>query len=155
MACGLNHTLVVSADGMMVWAFGDGDYGKLGLGNSTAKSSPQVCGRQVRQVRAEFTPPAVSFQKVDVLCGLNIKKVACGTQFSVALTRDGRVFTFGQGQPPLLLTSVLSRLRPGTTSLPDPRPSDRATGEPGQEPQPASASPGPVGGPSPGRGCGS
>lgn len=42
MACGLNHTLVVSADGMMVWAFGDGDYGKLGLGNSTAKSSPQV-----------------------------------------------------------------------------------------------------------------
>lgn len=42
VACGLNHTLVVSADGMMVWAFGDGDYGKLGLGNSTAKSSPQV-----------------------------------------------------------------------------------------------------------------
>uniref|UniRef100_A0A3Q3SK21 HECT-type E3 ubiquitin transferase n=1 Tax=Mastacembelus armatus TaxID=205130 RepID=A0A3Q3SK21_9TELE len=75
VACGLNHTLVVSADGMMVWAFGDGDYGKLGLGNSTAKSSPQ---------------------KVDVLCGLSIKKVACGTQFSVALTKDGKVFTFGQ-----------------------------------------------------------
>uniref|UniRef100_A0A669BGH0 HECT-type E3 ubiquitin transferase n=1 Tax=Oreochromis niloticus TaxID=8128 RepID=A0A669BGH0_ORENI len=75
VACGLNHTLVVSADGMMVWAFGDGDYGKLGLGNSTAKSSPQ---------------------KVDVLCGIGIKKVACGTQFSVALTKDGKVFTFGQ-----------------------------------------------------------
>lgn len=42
VACGLNHTLVVSADGLSVWAFGDGDYGKLGLGNSTAKSSPQV-----------------------------------------------------------------------------------------------------------------
>lgn len=42
VACGLNHTLVISTDGMMVWAFGDGDYGKLGLGNSTAKSSPQV-----------------------------------------------------------------------------------------------------------------
>uniref|UniRef100_A0A3Q1JCX7 HECT-type E3 ubiquitin transferase n=1 Tax=Anabas testudineus TaxID=64144 RepID=A0A3Q1JCX7_ANATE len=76
VACGLNHTLVVSADGMTVWAFGDGDYGKLGLGNSTAKSSPQ---------------------KVDVLCGIGIKKVACGTQFSVALTKDGKVFTFGQG----------------------------------------------------------
>ncbi|XP_068434962.1 probable E3 ubiquitin-protein ligase HERC1 isoform X7 [Clinocottus analis] len=75
VACGLNHTLVVSADGMMVWAFGDGDYGKLGLGNSTAKSSPQ---------------------KVDVLCGICISKVACGTQFSVALTKDGKVFTFGQ-----------------------------------------------------------
>ncbi|MGH0120210.1 UNVERIFIED_CONTAM: hypothetical protein FKN15_006371 [Acipenser sinensis] len=75
VACGLNHTLAVSADGMMVWAFGDGDYGKLGLGNSTAKSSPQ---------------------KVDMLCGTGIKKVACGTQFSVALTKDGHVYTFGQ-----------------------------------------------------------
>ncbi|XP_054587942.1 probable E3 ubiquitin-protein ligase HERC1 isoform X4 [Nothobranchius furzeri] len=75
VACGLNHTLVVSTDGMVVWAFGDGDYGKLGLGNSTAKSSPQ---------------------KVDVLCGIGIKKVACGTQFSVALTKDGKVYTFGQ-----------------------------------------------------------
>ncbi|XP_043933675.1 probable E3 ubiquitin-protein ligase HERC1 isoform X2 [Protopterus annectens] len=75
VACGLNHTLAVSADGLMVWAFGDGDYGKLGLGNSTAKSSPQ---------------------KVDILCGIGIKKVACGTQFSVALTKDGHVYTFGQ-----------------------------------------------------------
>uniref|UniRef100_A0A7M4EPI1 HECT-type E3 ubiquitin transferase n=1 Tax=Crocodylus porosus TaxID=8502 RepID=A0A7M4EPI1_CROPO len=75
VACGLNHTVAVSTDGSMVWAFGDGDYGKLGLGNSTAKSSPQ---------------------KVDVLCGLGIKKVACGTQFSVALTKDGHVYTFGQ-----------------------------------------------------------
>ncbi|XP_064868559.1 probable E3 ubiquitin-protein ligase HERC1 isoform X2 [Oncorhynchus nerka] len=75
VACGLNHTVAVSADGMMVWAFGDGDYGKLGLGNSTAKSSPQ---------------------KVDVLCGLGIKKVSCGTQFSVVLTKDGNVYTFGQ-----------------------------------------------------------
>ncbi|KAG9489664.1 hypothetical protein GDO78_005551 [Eleutherodactylus coqui] len=75
VACGLNHTLAVSADGLLVWAFGDGDYGKLGLGNSTAKSSPQ---------------------KVDILCGIGIKKVACGTQFSVALTKDGHVYTFGQ-----------------------------------------------------------
>ncbi|XP_038640315.1 probable E3 ubiquitin-protein ligase HERC1 isoform X8 [Scyliorhinus canicula] len=75
VACGLNHTLAVSTDGMMVWAFGDGDYGKLGLGNSTAKSSPQ---------------------KVDVLCGIGIKKLACGTQFSVALSKDGHVYTFGQ-----------------------------------------------------------
>lgn len=37
-------------------------------------------------------------QKVDVLCGIGIKKVACGTQFSVALTKDGHVYTFGQGK---------------------------------------------------------
>lgn len=56
VACGLNHTLVVSADGMMVWAFGDGDYGKLGLGNSTAKSSPQVA-----EPHLERSPRAAPF----------------------------------------------------------------------------------------------
>ena len=76
VACGLNHTIAVSMDGNSVWAFGDGDYGKLGLGNSTAKSTPQV---------------------VESLQGLGVRKVCCGTQFSVVLTKDGCVFSFGQG----------------------------------------------------------
>ncbi|KAM9735318.1 putative E3 ubiquitin-protein ligase HERC1 isoform 6-T7 [Menidia menidia] len=75
VSCGLNHTLVVSLDGMVVWAFGDGDYGKLGTGSSTAKYYPQ---------------------KVENLCNKGIKKVCCGTQFSVALACDGHVYTFGQ-----------------------------------------------------------
>ncbi|KAM9794366.1 putative E3 ubiquitin-protein ligase HERC1 isoform 3-T6 [Syngnathus typhle] len=75
VSCGLNHTLVLSADGMIVWAFGDGDYGKLGTGSSTAKYYPQ---------------------KVEQLCNKGIKKVSCGTQFSVALACDGHVYTFGQ-----------------------------------------------------------
>ncbi|XP_076014530.1 putative E3 ubiquitin-protein ligase HERC1 isoform X2 [Genypterus blacodes] len=75
VSCGLNHTLVLSQDGMAVWAFGDGDYGKLGTGSSTAKYYPQ---------------------KVEQLCNKGIKKVCCGTQFSVALAHDGHVYTFGQ-----------------------------------------------------------
>ncbi|KAL7377169.1 hypothetical protein ABVT39_023074 [Epinephelus coioides] len=75
VSCGLNHTLVLSLDGMVVWAFGDGDYGKLGTGSSTAKYYPQ---------------------KVDQLCNKGIKKICCGTQFSVALACDGHVYTFGQ-----------------------------------------------------------
>ncbi|XP_074474894.1 putative E3 ubiquitin-protein ligase HERC1 isoform X1 [Sebastes fasciatus] len=75
VSCGLNHTLVLSLDGTVVWAFGDGDYGKLGTGSSTAKYYPQ---------------------KVDQLCNKGIKKVSCGTQFSVALACDGHVYTFGQ-----------------------------------------------------------
>ncbi|XP_069137757.1 probable E3 ubiquitin-protein ligase HERC1 isoform X1 [Argopecten irradians] len=82
VACGLNHTLCVSVDGANVWAFGDGDYGKLGLGNTTGKHLPT---------------------KIEALQGQTIKKVACGAQFSVALSKDGRVFTWGQdrliGQP--------------------------------------------------------
>ncbi|KAK1176357.1 putative E3 ubiquitin-protein ligase HERC1 isoform X1 [Acipenser oxyrinchus oxyrinchus] len=75
VSCGLNHTLVVSSDGMTVWAFGDGDYGKLGTGSCTVKCFPQ---------------------KVEQLCNKGIKKVACGTQFSIALLKDGHVYTFGQ-----------------------------------------------------------
>ncbi|XP_038590219.1 probable E3 ubiquitin-protein ligase HERC1 isoform X7 [Micropterus salmoides] len=75
VSCGLNHTLVLSLDGMVVWAFGEGDYGKLGTGSSTSKYYPQ---------------------KVDQLCNKGIKKISCGTQFSVALACDGHVYTFGQ-----------------------------------------------------------
>lgn len=82
VACGLNHTVCVSSDGNLVWAFGDGDYGKLGLGNTATKSTPQ---------------------KVDLLCGVGVKRVCCGTQFTVFLTQDGHVFTCGMdrliGQP--------------------------------------------------------
>lgn len=38
------------------------------------------------------------FQKVEQLCNKGIKKVCCGTQFSVALASDGHVYTFGQGK---------------------------------------------------------
>lgn len=73
--CGLNHTLALSQDGMTLWAFGDGDYGKLGLGNSSAKSLPQ---------------------KVEAVCGLGIKKIGCGSQYSAMLTQDGRLYMCGQ-----------------------------------------------------------
>lgn len=68
---------MVSSDGMMVWAFGDGDYGKLGLGNSTAKSSPQVGavegGWGGAANRADFQDSwcSASFHQEDVLSCLN------------------------------------------------------------------------------------
>lgn len=54
VACGLNHTACVSIDGMNVWTFGEGDYGKLGLGHTLTKSLPQL---------------------VETLCNICIKKV--------------------------------------------------------------------------------
>jgi alpha-tubulin suppressor-like RCC1 family protein len=45
----------------------------------------------------------VLFQKVDLLCGVGVKRVCCGTQFTVFLAQDGHVFTCGMdrliGQP--------------------------------------------------------
>lgn len=81
MSCGLNHTLALSADGNTVWAFGDGDYGKLGIDSTTAKPSPRP---------------------VDTFTDVGVKRVCCGTQFSAVLTKDGRLFTFGQGRERLI-----------------------------------------------------
>nr|CAB3252556.1 probable E3 ubiquitin-protein ligase HERC1 [Phallusia mammillata] len=75
VACGLNHTLALSHDGLTIWGFGDGDYGKLGLGSTGAKSTPT---------------------KIETLCGNYMKKVACSSQASAVLTWDGRLFMFGQ-----------------------------------------------------------
>lgn len=86
VSCGLNHTMCVSADGSTAWAFGDGDYGKLGLGNTTRVLSPA---------------------KIEALQGVRVKKVLCGAQFSVALANDGVVYTWGQGNVSFRLLMVL------------------------------------------------
>lgn len=59
-----------------VWSWGDGDYGKLGRGGSDGCKSPKL---------------------VEKLQDLDVVKVCCGSQFSVALTKDGQVYTWGKG----------------------------------------------------------
>jgi len=56
-----------------VWSWGDGDYGKLGHGGSDGCKAPKV---------------------IDKLQSLGVARVFCGSQFSVALTRDGQVLTW-------------------------------------------------------------
>ncbi|XP_067933208.1 probable E3 ubiquitin-protein ligase HERC1 [Watersipora subatra] len=75
VSCGLNHSLALSTDGNLVWSFGDGDYGKLGIGSTTAATKPVV---------------------IPKLMDVGIAKVAAGTQFSVALSKGGIVYTWGQ-----------------------------------------------------------
>lgn len=45
VACGLSHTVVISNNGSCVWSFGDGEYGKLGLGNKSPRLTPQVMNK--------------------------------------------------------------------------------------------------------------
>lgn len=79
VACGSGdaQSLAVTADGT-VYGWGDGDYGKLGMGG---------CGGTPTPVRLAHLKNA----------GVHAVKVYCGHQFSVVLSKDGRVFTFGRG----------------------------------------------------------
>ncbi|XP_050578084.1 E3 ubiquitin-protein ligase HERC2 [Bombus affinis] len=77
VACGSGdaQTLCVTDDDN-VWSWGDGDYGKLGRGGSDGCKIPM---------------------KIESLAGLGVIKVECGSQFSVALTRSGAIYTWGKG----------------------------------------------------------
>ncbi|XP_078115961.1 E3 ubiquitin-protein ligase HERC2 isoform X3 [Sander vitreus] len=77
VACGSGdaQTLSLTENGQ-VWSWGDGDYGKLGRGGSDGCKTPKL---------------------VEKLQDLDIVKVCCGSQFSVALTKDGQVYTWGKG----------------------------------------------------------
>ncbi|KAK9875133.1 hypothetical protein WA026_005926 [Henosepilachna vigintioctopunctata] len=77
VACGSGdaQTLCITDDDN-VWSWGDGDYGKLGRGGSDGCKVPM---------------------KIESLTGLGVIKVECGSQFSVALTRSGSVYTWGKG----------------------------------------------------------
>ncbi|CAL1297267.1 unnamed protein product [Larinioides sclopetarius] len=77
VACGSGdaQTLCIT-DNDCVWSWGDGDYGKLGRGGSDGCKIPV---------------------KIDALTGMGVVKVECGSQFSVALTKSGSVYTWGKG----------------------------------------------------------
>ena len=74
VACGSGdaQTLCLT-DNDCVWSWGDGDYGKLGRGGSDGCKIPM---------------------KVESLMRAGVCKVECGSQFSVALTKSGAVYTW-------------------------------------------------------------
>lgn len=89
VACGAGdaHTLCVTLQGK-VYSWGDGDYGKLGRGGSDGSKLPRV---------------------VDKLQNVEITEVYCGTHFSVALSKEGQLYTWGKvGIMLFLLVSPLT-----------------------------------------------
>ncbi|XP_045542472.1 probable E3 ubiquitin-protein ligase HERC2 [Papilio machaon] len=77
VACGSRdaQTLALTMCGK-VFSWGDGDFGKLGRGGSEGCAVPM---------------------NIERLNTLGVIQVECGAQFSLALTRDGEVWTWGKG----------------------------------------------------------
>ena len=75
VACGKNHTLVLT-EASRVWAFGRGQYGRLGTGDEDDRTTPT---------------------EVEGLRGVTITFVAAGSYHSVAVSAGGGTFTWGRG----------------------------------------------------------
>lgn len=93
VACGSGdaQTLCITDDDN-VWSWGDGDYGKLGT-----KSKIYVIYRFLFLLRITGRGGSDGCKlpmKIESLAGLGVVKVECGSQFSVALTRSGSVYTW-------------------------------------------------------------
>ena len=76
VACGAAHTIVCTKDGR-VYSFGDGTFGQLGHCNNCSQFTP-------KEIIAPF---AEKF----------IVQIACGFAHSMALSSDGRLYSWGEG----------------------------------------------------------
>ncbi|XP_013919267.1 PREDICTED: probable E3 ubiquitin-protein ligase HERC6, partial [Thamnophis sirtalis] len=74
VSCGKEHSLAISSQGK-VFSWGAGGFGQLGTGTLKDSSTPE---------------------KIDSLSMYNVIQVACGHYHSIALTKDGRIFSWGQ-----------------------------------------------------------
>ncbi len=74
VSCGGGHTLALKRDGSL-WAWGDNDYGQLGLGDTTSSNSPDP-GRQRQR-----------------LGGRRLRR-----HYTLALKSDGSLWAWGDNQ---------------------------------------------------------
>ena len=76
VSAGGSHSFAITADGA-VWSWGYGDYGQLGHGDQQHQLLPK---------------------KIEALTGQHVVAVSAGACHSLAITADGAVFTWGQGE---------------------------------------------------------
>ncbi|MDE6107544.1 MAG: hypothetical protein K2F83_02575, partial [Oscillospiraceae bacterium] len=103
ISAGQSHTLALTSAGE-VYGWGDGNGGALGAQNKSLQYSPQPI--TIKQENGNYT----------TLTG--IVSVAAGDNFSLALTKDGRVYAWGDNQQGQL--GVVSSLGTGNTQITEP-----------------------------------
>jgi len=81
VSCGEYHTVLLSDDGR-IWTFGRNKYGQLGHGDN-----------EDRNVPTEIQRGEYGLHKDN-----NILGVSCGANYTVLLSNDGRIWTFGRNK---------------------------------------------------------
>ena len=95
VSCGSGDAQTVAVtDTGKVYSWGDGDFGKLGRGGSDGSKIPKIIDKlEVRYLFLIIHSSNLNglIQNQDVI------RVYCGCQFTLALTREGRLFSWGKG----------------------------------------------------------
>lgn len=100
VSVGLSHSMVLTDDGQ-VFSFGQGEHGKLGHGTLTETRQPKL---------------------IEALKDVTVGHVCCGAYFSVVISTEGRVFSFGkndQGQCGIGNKATISVLLPTAVDIGD------------------------------------
>eukprot|EP00277_Geminigera_cryophila_P014150 CAMPEP_0179452312 /NCGR_PEP_ID=MMETSP0799-20121207/36202_1 /TAXON_ID=46947 /ORGANISM="Geminigera cryophila, Strain CCMP2564" /LENGTH=313 /DNA_ID=CAMNT_0021248117 /DNA_START=33 /DNA_END=970 /DNA_ORIENTATION=+ len=79
VAAGGEHTVAVTIKGEL-WVCGHGGFGQLGLGDRVNRLAPTLVGAEA------------------VFGGSEVLTIACGGAHSLAVTKDGTLWTFGEGE---------------------------------------------------------
>ena len=94
VAAGEMHTVAVMIDGAL-WAWGNGVYGQLGLGDIKDRLVPARVGER------------------EVFNGVQVRMAACGVWHTLAVTKAGDLWSWGEGEDSVLgYNNVHDRLVP-------------------------------------------
>lgn len=88
VACGSGHTVVLSNYGQ-VWTFGRGDDGRLGHGIFFTSMEDSI---EIGDTGWKYSP-----RRVDVLRGVVVQQVTCGSYHTCCVTNDGELYSWGGG----------------------------------------------------------
>ncbi|XP_070923304.1 E3 ubiquitin-protein ligase HERC2-like isoform X3 [Macaca nemestrina] len=91
IACGSTYSAAITAEGEL-YTGSRGNYGRLGHGQVWSWGDDD-CGKSGRGASDGCKTPKL----IEKLQDLDVVRVRCGSQFSIALTKDDQVYSWGKG----------------------------------------------------------
>ena len=110
VSCGGWHTVVVAKSGEC-YAFGRGEYGRLGLGDAKSRTRPHLVRSDDPNVKCWqwVVNSCVHFFQVKALQGKRVIQAACGGSHTLFVTSDGIAYVSGRAECVLALIVITLR----------------------------------------------